>query len=55
MRNEANLERNKQEREWIESQAKSYGVDAERLADELARYAHWDDFALMNAIARCQE
>lgn len=54
MRNGANLERN-EEREWIKRQAMSYGVDAERLADELGHFDHWDDWALMNAIARCQE
>ncbi len=40
---------------YIETQAKLYGVDAQRLAEELAQYPVWNEFALMNAIARCQE
>lgn len=40
---------------YIETQARDYGVDPERLAEELAAYPVWNDFALMNAIARCQE
>lgn len=42
-------------RAYIETQAGLYGVDADRLAEELAHYDYWNDWALMNAIARCQE
>lgn len=44
-----------EDREWIEAQAATYGVDPERLAEELAGYDVWDETVLTWALARIQE